>query len=101
MSTTLDPSGTCLRHCARAPARVQAAPCARPERRNNIKRSPNRRSKNMTSLSPANAERLKLAFQECRDMEWTLNERLEAYAAAGREVCTALGLAADGLVALI
>ncbi len=23
----------------------------------------------MTSLSPANAERLKLAFQECRDME--------------------------------
>jgi hypothetical protein len=32
----------------------------------------------MTSLSPANAERLKLAFQECRDMEGTLNERLDA-----------------------
>ena len=39
----------------------------------------------MTSLSPANAERLKLAFQECRDMEGTLNEQLQAYAAAGRE----------------
>ena len=26
----------------------------------------------MTSLSPANAERLKLAFQQCRDMEGTL-----------------------------
>jgi hypothetical protein len=42
----------------------------------------------MTSLSPANAERLKLAFQECRDMEGTLNERLDAYAARGwRRAC--------------
>src|SRR5260370_7197934 len=98
MSTTLDPSGTCLRHCARAPARVQAAPDARPNRRNIIKRSPNRRSKNMTSLSPANAERLKLAFQECRDMEGTLNERLEAYAAAGREFFPAYGEAVNRLV---
>jgi hypothetical protein len=40
----------------------------------------------MTSLSPANAERLKLAFQQCRDMEGTLSEQLEAYAAAGREI---------------
>ena len=39
----------------------------------------------MTSLSPDNAERLKLAFQACRDMEGTLNEQLKAYAAAGRE----------------
>ena len=37
------------------------------------------------SLSPANAERLKQAFQRCRDMEGTLSEQLEAYAAAGRE----------------
>ncbi len=55
----------------------------------------------MTSLSPANAERLKLAFQECRDMEGTLNERLEAYAAAGREFFPAYGEAVDRLVARI
>jgi peroxiredoxin len=52
----------------------------------------------MTSLSPANAERLKLAFQECRDMEGTLNERLEAYAAAGRQIFPAYGEAVDRLV---
>jgi len=55
----------------------------------------------MTSLSPANAEHLKLAFQECRDMEGTLNERLEAYAAAGREFFPAYGEAVDRLVARI
>ena len=53
----------------------------------------------MTSLSPANAERLKLAFQECRDMEGTLNEQLQAYAAAGREFFPAYGEAVDRLVA--
>src|SRR5260221_6205575 len=55
----------------------------------------------MTSLSPANAERLKLAFQECRDMEGTLSEQLEAYAAAGREFFPAYGEAVDRLVARI
>src|SRR5258708_39564574 len=55
----------------------------------------------MTSLSPANAERLKLAFQECRDMEGTLNEQLQAYAAAGREFFPAYGEAVDRLVARI
>ena len=53
----------------------------------------------MTSLSPANAERLKLAFQQCRDMEGTLSEQLEAYAAAGREFFPAYGEAVDRLVA--
>ena len=55
----------------------------------------------MTSLSPANAERLKLAFQACRDMEGTLNEQLDAYAAAGREIFPAYGEAVDRLVARI
>src|SRR6266566_552285 len=55
----------------------------------------------MTSLSPANAERLKLAFQECRNMEGTLNERLDAYAAAGRQIFPAYGEAVDRLVARI
>src|SRR6266568_4379235 len=55
----------------------------------------------MTSLSPANAERLKLAFQECRNMEGTLNERLDAYAAAGREIFPAYGEAVDRLVTRI
>ena len=52
----------------------------------------------MTSLSPANAERLKQAFHTCRDMEGTLNEQLEAYAAAGREIFPAYGEAVDRLV---
>ena len=39
----------------------------------------------MTQLSPANAERLRQAFQRCRDMEGSLGERLQAYAAAGRD----------------
>src|SRR5216684_3272263 len=62
---------------------------------------PNPPEQDMTSLSPANAERLKLAFQECRDMEGTLNEQLEAYAAAGREIFPAYGEAVDRLVARI
>jgi peroxiredoxin len=55
----------------------------------------------MTSLSPANAERLKLAFQACRDMDGTLRQQLEAYAAAGREFFPAYGEAVDRLVARI
>jgi peroxiredoxin len=55
----------------------------------------------MTSLSPANAERLKRAFQEIRGMEGTLREQLEAYAAAGREFFPAYGEAVDRLVARI
>jgi len=55
----------------------------------------------MMELSPANAERLKLAFQQCRDMEGTLREQLEAYAAAGREFFPAYGEAVDRLVARI
>jgi len=55
----------------------------------------------MTLLSPTNAERLKQAFLECRDMEGTLNERLDAYAAAGREIFPAYGEAVDRLVARI
>jgi peroxiredoxin len=51
------------------------------------------------SLSPANAERLKQAFQQCRDMEGSLREQLEAYAAAGREIFPAYGEAVDRLVA--
>src|SRR5947208_788367 len=62
---------------------------------------PNAPEQAMTSLSPANAERLKLAFQECRDMEGTLREQLEAYAAAGREFFPAYGEAVDRLVARI
>src|SRR6201998_128609 len=52
----------------------------------------------MTSLSPADAERLKLAFQRCREMEGTLNEQLQAYAAAGGEIFPAYGEAVDRLV---
>jgi peroxiredoxin len=52
----------------------------------------------MTSLSPADAEQLKLAFQRCREMEGTLNEQLQAYAAAGREIFPAYGEAVDRLV---
>jgi peroxiredoxin len=52
----------------------------------------------MTSLTPANAERLKSAFQQCSDMEGTLREQLEAYAAAGRDFFPAYGEAVDRLV---
>lgn len=55
----------------------------------------------MTSLSPADAERLELAFQRCREMEGTLNEQLQAYAAAGREIFPAYGDAVDRLVVRI
>jgi peroxiredoxin len=53
----------------------------------------------MTSLSTTDAERLKLAFQRCRDMEGTLNEQLRAYADAGRDIFPAYGEAVDHLVA--
>ncbi|MEH2515989.1 peroxiredoxin [Bradyrhizobium sp. AZCC 1610] len=52
-----------------------------------------------TTLSSANAERLKQAFQQCRDMEGSLRDQLEAYAAAGREIFPAYGEAVDRLVA--
>lgn len=52
----------------------------------------------MTQLTPANAERLRNAFLQCRDMEGSLREQLEAYAAAGREIFPAYGEAVDRLV---
>jgi peroxiredoxin len=52
----------------------------------------------MTSLSPADAERLKRAFLRCREMGGTLNEQLRAYADAGREIFPAYGEAVDRLV---
>ncbi|MGX1320904.1 peroxiredoxin [Bradyrhizobium sp. USDA 377] len=52
----------------------------------------------MTSLSPTDAEQLRLAFQRCRDMEGTLNEQLRAYADASRKVFPAYGEAVDRLV---
>src|SRR5260370_30482641 len=64
-------------------------------------KKPNPREQDMTSVLAVNAERLKLAFQECRDMEGTLNEQLQAYAAAGREYFPAYGEAVDRLVARI
>src|SRR6516162_10549082 len=56
------------------------------------------REQRMTSLSPADADRLKLAYQRCREMEGTLSEQLKAYAAAGREIFPAYGEAVDRLV---
>ena len=55
----------------------------------------------MTQLSPANAERLRQAFQRCRDMEGSLGNRLQAYAAAGRDFFPAYSEAVDRLVARI
>lgn len=52
----------------------------------------------MTQLTPANADRLRSAFLRCRDMDGTLREQLEAYAAAGREIFPAYGEAVDRLV---
>jgi peroxiredoxin len=52
----------------------------------------------MTSLSHADAGRLRQAFLRCRDMEGTLGEQLEAYAAAGREIFPAYSDAVDRLV---
>ncbi|WP_454630580.1 peroxiredoxin-like family protein [Bradyrhizobium cenepequi] len=53
----------------------------------------------MTQLLPADAERLRQAFLRCRDMDGTLGEQLEAYAAAGREIFPAYSEAVDRLVA--
>jgi len=53
---------------------------------------------NMTQLTPANAERLRSAFLQCCDMDGSLREQLEAYAAAGREIFPAYGEAVDRLV---
>lgn len=55
----------------------------------------------MTALSAADVELLKLAFQRCRDMEGTLRQQLEAYAAAGRQIFPAYSEAVDRLVARI
>src|SRR4051812_1213581 len=61
-------------------------------------KSADRSEPEMTSLSPANAERLKSAFQRCRDMDSSLSEQLEAYAAAGRQIFPAYSEAVDRLV---
>jgi peroxiredoxin len=53
----------------------------------------------MRQLSSANAERLRHEFQRCRDMEGTLGERLQTYAAAGRDFFPAYSEAVDRLVA--
>jgi peroxiredoxin len=55
----------------------------------------------MDPLSSNDAERLRQAFLRCRDMEGTLGEQLEAYAAAGREIFPAYSAAVDRLVARI
>jgi peroxiredoxin len=55
----------------------------------------------MTQLSAANAEHLRHAFQHCREMEGTLGERLQAYAAAGRDFFPAYSEAVDRLVARV
>jgi peroxiredoxin len=52
----------------------------------------------MNSLSPVDTEYLRQAFVRCRDMEGTLGEQLEAYAAAGREIFPAYSEAVDRLV---
>jgi len=52
----------------------------------------------MTSLSTADADRLRQVFLRCRDMEGTLSEQLESYAAAGREIFPAYSDAIDRLV---
>ena len=55
----------------------------------------------MNSLSPTDTERLRQAFLRCREMDGTLNEQLQAYAAAGREIFPAYGEAVDRLVVRI
>ncbi len=52
-----------------------------------------------TTLSRANARRLRAAFEQCSGMEGSLRDQLEAYAAAGREIFPAYGEAVDRLVA--
>src|SRR3954451_17786659 len=77
----------------------RVAPCGVPEQENMMASlAP---ELDMTSLSPADAERLRLAFLQCRDMDGTLKQQLEAYAAAGREIFPAYGAAVDRLVARI
>jgi peroxiredoxin len=53
----------------------------------------------MMQLSPADAERLRSAFQRCNEMDGPLGARLEAYAAAGRDIFPAYSVAVDRLVA--
>ncbi|MGJ4929471.1 peroxiredoxin-like family protein [Bradyrhizobium sp. HKCCYLS2038] len=53
----------------------------------------------MTVLSPDDAERLRQAFLRCREMQGTLRQQLEAYAAAGRDIFPAYAAAVDRLVA--
>ena len=55
----------------------------------------------MMPLSVADAERLRSAFQKCRDMEGTLREQLDAYSSAGRQIFPAYSEAVDRLVARI
>jgi peroxiredoxin len=55
----------------------------------------------MTSLSPADAERLKLAFKRCQEMEGTLAEQLHSYATAARGIFPAYSEAVDRLVVRI
>jgi peroxiredoxin len=83
---------------SRFAAKAEAAPCGRPALENNIRQVRNT-ERSMTSLSPADAERLRQAFQRCCDMEGTLAEQLQAYAAAGREIFPAYSEAVDRLVA--
>src|SRR5690348_9203305 len=52
----------------------------------------------MTSLPTADVDRLRQAFIRCRDMEGSLGEQLQAYAAAGREIFPAYSEAVDRLV---
>ena len=52
----------------------------------------------MNALSTADADRLRQAFLRCRDMEGTLGEQLQAYAAAGREIFPSYSKAVDRLV---
>jgi len=49
-------------------------------------------------ISPAVASRLERAFEDCRDMDGTLKERLNTYAAISREVLPEYGEAVDRLV---
>src|SRR5437762_1199433 len=55
----------------------------------------------MAQLSSTHAERLRHEFQRCRDMEGTLGERLQSYAAAGRDFFPAYSEAVDRLVARV
>jgi peroxiredoxin len=56
---------------------------------------------NRGSSLPARGERLRIAFENCLDLDGTLAERLSAYAAASREILPDYGEAVDKLVARI